>query len=78
VVNKGSFFARRNLTQLINSLKERNNDAYHFFENERDLTTGTTRELGLKRLATCFAIAQYADLTFEEEQLLSETLDDLK
>jgi hypothetical protein len=67
------------LQRLIDILKRRNNKAYEFFETVKDeLGADLTKERGLKKLATSFSITQYADLTFEEEQLLSEILKDIK
>jgi len=67
------------LQQLINKLKNRNNNAFQFFENiAHDLKDDTMRQEGLNKLASCFSITQYADFSFEEEQLLSEILNEIK
>jgi hypothetical protein len=67
------------LQQLISSLKNGNNKSYQFFEDiVRDLQDDKTKQEGLNKLASCFSITQYANFSFEEEQLLSEIIHEIR
>lgn len=64
--------------QLISSLKNRNNESYQFFEViAQELEDNKTEQQGLKKLANCFSVTQYANFNFEEEQLLSEIINEM-
>lgn len=68
-----------NISELISSLKARNNSAYKFFESlcresgNQELTSDAKQ-----RLSSCYAITQYANFTDEEEKLLSDIIESLK
>jgi hypothetical protein len=69
----------KKLIELITKLKDRNNEAYKFFEGLLiELKDKEQRKIAIKKLSSCFAITQYADFTFEEEKLLSEIIDENK
>jgi len=69
---------KEKLQMLIDKLKIRDNKAYEFFERiALDLTSERSKNEGLIKLKGCFAITQYADFTFEEEELLSEIIDEI-
>lgn len=66
------------LTELINRLKSRDNKSYEFFQDLLlELRDERTEFAAKQKLSACFHITQYANFTFEEENLLSEIIDGL-
>lgn len=66
------------IADLTRKLRERNNNAYKFFESIlADLENENKSKEAIERLASCYSITQYADLTYEEEQMLGEIIDNL-
>lgn len=65
------------MVQLIEKLKKRNNNAHIFFQNLlSELRDPHQSREALKKLLASFAITQYGNFTFEEEELLGEIIDE--
>lgn len=57
---------------LINKLKNRNNQAYVFFDNTLlNLNDDSKKKEALSNLLSSFSIVQYANFTNEEEELMT-------
>lgn len=69
---------KEKLLKLIEKLKKRNNMSYEFFEDLATLMDDNrTARDAEHRLSTCFSITQYANFTSDEEQLLSEIIEEI-
>lgn len=69
---------KEKILKLIEKLKKRNNKSYEFFEDLAvrmdDDSTAADAE---RRLSTCYSITQYANFTNDEEELLSEIIEEI-
>ncbi len=67
------------IQKLINlklELKKRDNQAYVFFDTIlKELEMTEKRNNAIEKLKNCFAITQYANFNYKEEQLLSEIIE---
>jgi hypothetical protein len=65
------------MIQLIEKLKARNNGAHVFFENLLiELKRQDQHHEAIRKLSSSYAIVQYANFTAEEEQLLSDIIEE--
>lgn len=61
---------------LNGELKKRENQAYVFFETIlKELKIIEQRNCAIEKLRNCYAISQYANFNFKEEQLLNELIE---
>ncbi len=64
------------LITLKFELKKRDNQAYIFFDTILiELETIDKRNNAIEKLRNCYAITQYANFNFKEEQLLGELIE---
>jgi hypothetical protein len=64
------------LLNLKFELKERDNQAYIFFDTIlKELETIDKRNNAIEKLRNCYAISQYANFNYKEEQILDEILE---
>ena len=67
------------IEKLINlefELKKRDNQAYIFFDTIiKELEIIDKRNNAIEKLKNCYAITQYANFNYREEQLLDELLE---